>query len=294
MADISDSAVVGLLLYVALSPFLIGTGVYAVIHMYRRRKWAEKRVEEAQTSAQVAARQAWLDALVAPEKPTYRNEVEVELKFIYPLVKHLGYANNDIAVRVPVKFQLGRSWAVKEADWMLGGNAEDMDNPNAAVIIEAKHPKQSLDDPAVLAQARSYAFGTGAPVYAITNGSRLQLYKRGLESDSRVLDCESSEIPGHWRTIADLIGPGGQDSQPSHVPHTPVRIVKEKPKQPISTRQKPALAEGRTEPYEWVTRPKVRKPRRALSLLLGIIGGAVICVLVGIALLVLISGGSAP
>ena len=137
---------------------------------------------------------------------TYRNEIEVEIKFIQPLVKYLGYREEDIDLRVPVDLQMGTQFIKGEADWVLWDRKTDPTNPS--VVIEAKAPNQALDDK-VQGQARSYAFVLNAPVYAITNGKRLRIFRRGIQSDACVVNCDvTTNLRESWSAIYQAVGKG--------------------------------------------------------------------------------------
>lgn len=130
---------------------------------------------------------------------SYRNEIEVEVKFIYPLVQHLGYKGSDIDIRVPVDIQVGRNSNRGEADWVLWGRSST-ETRHAHAVIEAKAPYQDLNTD-VQAQSRSYAFALNAPIYLNTNGRRLQIFHRGIQNDKCVVDCEVKDMASKWTEI---------------------------------------------------------------------------------------------
>jgi len=139
---------------------------------------------------------------------SYRNETEVEVKFVYPLVRFLGYSNQSVDVRVPVEVRVGRKQIRGEADWVLWDRLTDPDHPHAIAVIEAKAFAQPLDNQ-VQSQARSYAFGLDAPTYAITNGQRLQIFRRGIQSDDCLVDCTVDDLSSAWPAIQEVLGPTG-------------------------------------------------------------------------------------
>ena len=131
---------------------------------------------------------------------SYRNEVEVEIKFIYPLIKYLGYPDAQIGIRVPISIQVGRNSNRGEADWVIWNADPDFANRKALFVIEAKAPTQGITEE-VQAQTRSYAFALNAPVYLCTNAKRILLFRRGVENDICVVDCPVSELPVYWSRI---------------------------------------------------------------------------------------------
>jgi hypothetical protein len=123
-------------------------------------------------------------------------EVEVEVKFIYPLLRHLGYERDQLELRVPVPMQEGSQKTVRQADWVV----QSKTSSESLVVVEAKAPRQPLDD-AVAKQARSYALRLEAPVYVTTNGKKLKIYHRGVLRDQCVVSCRTSELSDNWETI---------------------------------------------------------------------------------------------
>ena len=146
-------------------------------------------------------RLVWLRSLSAV---TYRNEVEVEAKFIAPLVAHLGFAPSQVDLRVPVAVQVGRDNRNGVADWLLWSP----DHSKVVAVVEAKRPQDTLNG-RVQGQARSYAFALGAPMFLIANGYRLQIYRRGVEADQCLVDCKVADLVDQWPIISAAINPNG-------------------------------------------------------------------------------------
>ncbi len=159
------------------------------------------RVNVLSSEAREGLRLQWLLTLPTLQ---YRNELEVEVKFIAPLVDYLGFAPDQVDLRVPVSVQVGRNTATGTADWVLWTPA----HTRPIVVIEAKAPGQPLNG-AVQSQARSYAFALGAPMFLLTNGSRLQIYRRGVQTDQLVVNCTVEELVEQWPAIVDAINPKG-------------------------------------------------------------------------------------
>jgi len=142
----------------------------------------------------------------------YRNEIEVEMKFIYPLIRFLGYDSGAFQIRVPVKVKVGRKETKVEADWVIWSTATTGGKRQALIVVEAKGPGQALDG-AVQAQARSYAFGLNAPTYVLTNGRRLQVFRRGVQSDTCVVDCGVNDLVNTWAEVEYAIGANAHMSE---------------------------------------------------------------------------------
>ena len=164
----------------------------------------QERIRELREETERIAREAWFEDIAAGTP--YRNEIEVEVKFILPLVKFLGYHERDLELRVPVELQMGSQSIKGEADWVLWDRETNPNNPSALVVIEAKAPTsmESLDK--AQAQARSYAFGLNAPTYMITDGERLQIFRRGIRQDTRVVNCAVRDLAASWPAICQAMG----------------------------------------------------------------------------------------
>lgn len=131
----------------------------------------------------------------------YKNEKEVETKFIYPFIRFLGYELNDIEMQYSMKVPIGRQEVLAIADFVIF-------NPKTHVpliVIEAKPPTQSLNTD-VQNQARSYAFSMNAPYYIITNGISLSLYKRDVYQDNRLLAIDIKNLQNQWNKVDEILG----------------------------------------------------------------------------------------
>ena len=137
-----------------------------------------------------------------------RNEVEVEVKVIAPLVQFLGYELHQMHLRVPVRVQVGRQQVEGEADWVL----DRADGSGPLVVIEAKAPSEQLDE-SVRAQARSYAFALLAPYYLLVNGRVLEVYELRTTGDEKLLSCPLTELGTHWSTLERIIGHNKQSQE---------------------------------------------------------------------------------
>lgn len=201
----------GSLLLCCIPPLLlIALGVVVYLWIRDRKQLADQRwymntlsdrVNVLSSEAREGLRLQWLLTLPTLQ---YRNELEVEVKFIAPLVEYLGFAADQVDLRVPVSVQVGRNTATGTADWVLWTPA----HTSPIVVIEAKAPGQPLNG-AVQSQARSYAFALGAPMFLLTNGSRLQIYRRGVQSDQLVVNCTVEELVEQWPAVVDALNPKG-------------------------------------------------------------------------------------
>ncbi|MBD3305303.1 hypothetical protein GF348_02940 [candidate division KSB3 bacterium] len=136
-------------------------------------------------------RDRWLQTLDDPPWDKTTCEVEMESKFIYPLLKYLGYDDRDMRMRVKVGVQEGRLDTTIEADWMLV-NGEDH-----IAVIEAKAPRIRLHK-RVIEQAKSYAIRLNAPVYIITNGFDIAVYHREVIGERKVFHGKAGGLHRTW------------------------------------------------------------------------------------------------
>jgi hypothetical protein len=189
--------------------------------MEERDKLAEERdlIQEEYSilveATEETRKQQWLNNLTST---MYRNEVEVEVKFVYSLLKFLGYEDNVLELRSPVQLQVGRESRIVQTDWVVRGHARNS-FPPALFVIEAKAPTQALDD-SVQAQARSYAYGLNVSKYVITNGRRFKIFQRGITRDSCLVDCDIGDLLHHWRAIEQEIAPAAFQSEQHDPSHT--------------------------------------------------------------------------
>jgi hypothetical protein len=161
----------------------------------------EHLVEKLERDALQVSRDEWLKSI---RRVNYRNEIEVEVKFIHPLLQFLRYDSQDYQIRVPVTVQVGRKQTRGEADWVIWG-ATSGGKRQAIIVLEAKEPGQQLDT-TVQDQARSYAFGLNAPIYVLTNGRQLKVFRRGVQNDTCVVDCDVNAMINSWTMIEQVIG----------------------------------------------------------------------------------------
>ncbi len=156
----------------------------------------EKRIQILSQDARADACREWLLSMA---NRTYRNEIEVEIKFVYPLFRFLGYSDEDLLIRVPVRMQVGRQQIQAQADWVIFRNG------NPVIVVEAKEPGHPLGEQ-VVEQAKSYAFGLKVPLYAVTNGRRLQVFRREVVNDICLIDCVDNELSNYWSNLVHYLG----------------------------------------------------------------------------------------
>lgn len=153
-------------------------------------------------------REQWLESL---SQTFFQSEIEVEVKFIHPLVGFLGYKEHEFDLRVPINLQLGHTSMKGVADLVLWDMNTSSYEHKAFVVVEAKAPNRQLEE--FQAQVRSYAFGLDAPIYVITNGKDFQVFRRGVQRDTCVINCRVSSLANNWSFIEQTIGANARNNE---------------------------------------------------------------------------------
>ena len=122
------------------------------------------------------------------------NEADVEVRFIGPLLRHLGYTDNDIHPKYKVIFQEGRRGRPHEADFaVFAGSIHSKDT--SLLVVEAKGPEEKLENGKE--QGESYAANLRVPFMLLTNGQVYELWQVQISSESHlVLSGSVSSIKG--------------------------------------------------------------------------------------------------
>lgn len=162
----------------------------------KEKKKLETRIVTISRTGLNAVRESWFAEI---QNATYASELEVETKYIYPMMRFLGYGLQDIRMRVEAIVRVGRADVRGIADWVVYKDSHPM------IVVEAKAVQQGLDVN-VQEQARSYCFALNVPMYLLTNGREIKLYKRGVGFDELVFRATTAELPGKWGELYGLIG----------------------------------------------------------------------------------------
>jgi hypothetical protein len=170
--------------------------------MTDRLSKSTQALEEVRRKAKELPAREWQEWLKGLTKLSYGGEIEVEVKFILPLVKYLGYRESDFKLRHAVHVRVGREKKRAQADWVLYDRSNQV-----RAVIEAKAPNQRLDSE-VQEQTRSYAFALGAPTYALTEGERFKVFRCRVQGDICVVDCNVRKLGEVWPKIHQEMGVG--------------------------------------------------------------------------------------
>ncbi|MCY7377194.1 MAG: type I restriction enzyme HsdR N-terminal domain-containing protein, partial [Pyrinomonadaceae bacterium] len=159
-------------------------------------------IEENRTSEIYRPSQQWFEKI---EKRKLESEREVEHFFIMPLLKELGYAEEDCAIGYRITMAHGSKKTNKEADFVIF-DGEKRDGANALIIIEAKKGEKALDDAAL--QARSYALWLFPPYYVVTNGEKIRVFhfRDAKQSDVKLMDFSRNDLREKWNELYRFLG----------------------------------------------------------------------------------------
>lgn len=131
------------------------------------------------------------------------NEAEVETKLLLHIFRLLGYSDSDRADKPPVTMYFGREKKTKFPDFLLYDGIERSLN-NALVTVEAKEPRESVED--AIPQATSYAIWAGTPFFVTCNGHSLRVvYFIAASGESRVMEVDVSQLSNHWLELESFL-----------------------------------------------------------------------------------------
>jgi len=60
--------------------------------------------------------------------------------------------------------------------------------------------------PEVIAEARAIAYALDAPLYLVTNGKQLRIYKRGIQTDEKAIHIPIQDLGTTLDAIAEVLG----------------------------------------------------------------------------------------
>lgn len=186
-----------------ISPVLFSVLVWLAYTYFQYRSTShqdkvklENRIALITRTSLNAVREAWFEEI---RKENYANELEVEVKFVYPLIRYLGYSPSDLRIRVPMLIRAGRNDVQGTADSVLYRDSQPV------IVIEVKAPGVPLNENAKL-QARSYCLALKVSTYILINGKSIFIYRRGLDSDEKIFESSVEQLPSKWSELYELIG----------------------------------------------------------------------------------------
>lgn len=132
------------------------------------------------------------------------NETRVRESLVAPLLRALGYADEDILV----EFSVGlRDKSVLRADYVIFSDHE-FDLPPNKVVVEVKRPSVALSGPDVLDQARYYAShrSVQATHIILVNGLNLDVYEATGTMPRLIRSYEVSQLNEVWDDLYGVVG----------------------------------------------------------------------------------------
>ncbi len=142
----------------------------------------------------------------------YESEREVEYYLALPLLRALGYGDDDMAVGFPVRMNEGVRRVTKEADCVVF-DGPGRSRADALIVLEAKRAERQLTEE-IASQARSYALWMTTPFYLLTNGNELKvfMFRGALQADVNMLTTARERLEEDWSRLAQLIAkPSARD-----------------------------------------------------------------------------------
>jgi serine/threonine protein kinase len=132
------------------------------------------------------------------------NETRVRESLVAPLLRALGYADDEILVEFKVGF---RDKSIQRADYVIF-TEHDFDLPPNKIVVEVKRPSVALADPEVLDQARYYAAHriVQATHIILVNGFNLDIYEATSALPRLIRSYEVKRLGEAWDDLVGIIG----------------------------------------------------------------------------------------
>jgi hypothetical protein len=137
------------------------------------------------------------------------SEREVEMHFVGPLFRELGYAEEQEAVGFPFDMWEGVHHRVAEADLLyFSDDRHRLPEGEPLVLVECKNTNKTRPD-AGLGQVKSYSFWIKPAYYVTTNGDTLIVYnyQGGAIPDLKVLELKRSDLRKRFDELYRILNP---------------------------------------------------------------------------------------
>lgn len=134
------------------------------------------------------------------------SEREVEMHFVSPLFRALGYTEEQEAAGFRFDLWEGVHHRLVEADIIYFADpTHSLDHGEPLVLVECKSPAMAFD--AGTGQARSYAYWVKPAFYVTTNGTALIVhnYQGGAIPDLKVMDMTRSELKERFDELYNVL-----------------------------------------------------------------------------------------
>jgi hypothetical protein len=145
------------------------------------------------------------------------SETDVRTRIAVPLFQHLGYSDSQKAEEFPIYGHAGGTpLPAKHADILYFNSDEhhlhrkrqhrDWVSDHTLLVVELKNPSEPMEE--AQGQAQYYALWARVPIYVITNGRELAVYR--LQSnlkDELELSASMEELTQQWARLERLLRP---------------------------------------------------------------------------------------
>ncbi|HEX7119813.1 MAG TPA: type I restriction enzyme HsdR N-terminal domain-containing protein [Longimicrobiales bacterium] len=141
-----------------------------------------------------------------------RTEKEVEIKFIVPLLKRLGYEDEDRFDGMPVPAAHGSRATTLVIDFAVFNSASDALRSQPLLTVEAKHETRFRKQKEIANarnQAQSYCLWTQCDFFMVTDGRTIEVFdltRRTLSGVGPVFSCGRHELKEAFPNLYRLIG----------------------------------------------------------------------------------------
>jgi serine/threonine protein kinase len=143
--------------------------------------------------------------LQIPVFSTADNETKVRETLVFPLLKALGYNNEEIAPEVSLLFRHKDS--PDRADYIVSKEHKYGLATNK-LVVEVKRPSIELPSSIVLEQAQEYAYhpSVQGSFVLLTNGIVLEIYSSSQNPPQLRASFKADELTQNWKKLDSLIG----------------------------------------------------------------------------------------
>jgi hypothetical protein len=145
------------------------------------------------------------------------SEREVEMHFVSPLFRELGYGEEQEAAGFTFDTWEGVHHHVAEADLLyFADEVHHLTKGEPLVLVETKDPSKDKDPGkgkdrpyAGVGQAKSYAYWVKPAYYVITNGETITVYnyQGGAVPDVKVLEVNRSDLRAQFDDMYRVLNP---------------------------------------------------------------------------------------
>jgi len=152
-------------------------------------------------------REDWFNKLLIRN---FRNEREVETKFIIPLLSYLGYFENDRYDGMPVEAYHGSKKTRLETDFALFNIENEIVEKQVLLVVEAKMEKTSgkcFDLVSAQKQLKSYAIWFSCSFGLVTDSKIIQVLDlmAPINGMKIIFECKREELKDRFTELYSLI-----------------------------------------------------------------------------------------